>query len=157
MVNPVGGASSGQSNSNLFTSFVDNPDAALGKTDFLQLLITKLRYQDPLKPMTDESFIADLAQFSSLEQMQNLNTAILNQSSSIDGLNTNLIALIMMQNTTQAASLIGKTVVVEVQDAEGNPVNIEGTVDIVRFVDGQPKIVINGVEYELSSVREIKA
>lgn len=45
----------------------------LGKEDFLQLLITQLRYQDPLSPMQNEEFVAELAQFSSLEQMQNVN------------------------------------------------------------------------------------
>ena len=48
----------------------------LGKDDFLQLMITKLRYQDPLKPMDDEDFIAQLAQFSSLEQMNNIANGI---------------------------------------------------------------------------------
>jgi flagellar basal-body rod modification protein FlgD len=44
----------------------------LGKDDFLQLLVTKLRYQDPLQPMEDEDFVAQLAQFSTLEQMSNI-------------------------------------------------------------------------------------
>lgn len=46
----------------------------LGKEDFLKLLITQLRHQDPLSPMQNEEFVAQLAQFSSLEQMQNVNT-----------------------------------------------------------------------------------
>lgn len=155
MVNSVSGAGS---NNNLdFSSIVFNPKGALGKTDFLEMLVTKLKYQDPLKPMTDESFIADLAQFSSLEQMQNLNTSFSSQASTMEALNKNLISLILMQNTTQAASLIGKTVKLEVPQADGTKYNVEGVVDVVRFVDGMPKIVVGGNEYNLSYVKEIKA
>lgn len=52
-----------------------NVSNELGKSDFLNLLITQLQFQDPLEPMDDTDFIAQLAQFSSLEQMQNLNTS----------------------------------------------------------------------------------
>ncbi len=157
MVSSISGAGSGSDLNNLFTSYIDNPDSALGKTDFLQLLVTKLKYQDPLKPLTDESFIADLAQFSSLEQMQNLNTAFTQQASTMEDLNTNLISLILMQNTTQAASLIGKTVKLEVPVGDGTYNYVTGVVSIVRFVDGQPKIVVDGNEYALSYVKEIQA
>ena len=47
---------------------------ALGKDEFLGLLVTQMQYQDPLEPTNDTEFIAQMAQFSSLEQMQNLNT-----------------------------------------------------------------------------------
>ena len=61
----------------------------MGKDDFMKLLVTQLRYQDPMKPMEDKEFIAQMAQFSALEQMQNLNTYFL---------------------STQAISMIGKNV-----------------------------------------------
>jgi flagellar basal-body rod modification protein FlgD len=133
------------------SGIVENPYSTLGKSDFLEMLITKLKYQDPTNPMDDESFVADMAQFSTLESMENLNSTF---ADSIESLNTNLISLIMMQNTTQAASLIGKTVVLS--PGEGTP-DVSGTVDIVRFVDGQPNIVVAGQEYSITTVKEIQA
>ena len=53
----------------------------LGKEDFLHLLVTQLRYQDPLEPMKNSEFIAQTAQFSALEQMQELNKSMESQMS----------------------------------------------------------------------------
>lgn len=76
---------------------------ALGKDEFLQLLVAKLENQDPLNPMDDEDFIADLAQFSSLEQMYNISEAI-GQSNDLD--------LLQMQslNNVMASGLIGNDI-----------------------------------------------
>jgi flagellar basal-body rod modification protein FlgD len=71
----------------------------LGKDDFLKLLTTQLKHQDPLNPMEGTEFTAQLAQFSSLEQLNNINTSIEQLTASQTS----------MQNA-QAVTLIGKTV-----------------------------------------------
>ncbi len=68
----------------------------LGETDFLNLLIAQLKNQDPLDPVKDTDFIAQLANFSSLQQMTNMNTNISN--------------LLAQQNYTNAAGMIGKQI-----------------------------------------------
>lgn len=90
--------SSGATNSVLSTG-----TDSLGKDEFLKLLITKLEYQDPLNPMDDEDFIAQLAQFSSLEQMSNISEGIA-ESNQWDFLQMQSI------NNVMAAGLIGKDV-----------------------------------------------
>lgn len=77
---------------------------SLGKDDFLQLLVNKLRYQDPLNPMQDEDFIAQLAQFSSLEQMNNIAEGI-SQANDTDFLQMQSL------NNALATNLLGMDVV----------------------------------------------
>ncbi|MFZ5980093.1 MAG: flagellar hook assembly protein FlgD [Candidatus Zixiibacteriota bacterium] len=75
----------------------------LGKDDFLELLVTKLQYQDPLNPMEDEDFIAQLAQFSSLEQLSNIADSM-DYSNEIDYLQMQSL------NNTMSADFIGKEI-----------------------------------------------
>lgn len=70
----------------------------LGKNDFLNLLVAQLKNQDPLKPMDSTEFTAQLAQFSSLEQLYNVND-------NLDYLGNNQVAM----SNNQAVSMIGKT------------------------------------------------
>ena len=93
----------------------------LGKDDFLQLLVTKMQYQDPLDPMNDEDFIAQLAQFSSLEQMSNIADGIA-ESNQWDYLQMQSI------NNTMSSTLIGRDVKasfsgVYVEDGEASSIN----------------------------------
>lgn len=61
-------------------------NATLGKDAFLKLLVTQLQNQDPMNPLQDTQFIAQMAQFSELEQMQNVNqTLVINQATSLIG------------------------------------------------------------------------
>lgn len=60
----------------LDTSKTSGLSKELGKEDFLRLLVTQLRYQNPIDPVSNEEFIAQTAQFSALEQMQALNTNV---------------------------------------------------------------------------------
>ncbi len=99
----------------------------LGKDDFLKLLITKLTHQDPLKPMEDEAFVAQLAQFSSLEQLQNVNDSLSN-SLEWDYLQMQTI------NNTMATGLIGREV-----NASYNGVYLDA--------DNQPTIAFNSPKY----------
>ncbi len=81
----------------------------LGMDAFLQLLVTQLQYQDPLSPMDDKEFVAELAQFSSLEQLTEIN-------SGIEGLST----LTQEQQMIGAVNFIGKTI-----DAAGTAISVE--------------------------------
>lgn len=85
----------------------------MGKEDFLKLLTTQLQYQDPLSPQDPKDFVAQLSQFSSLEQLINLNTTMGN-------LGTSMTNLQSAQQMTQGLSLLGKTI-----KAQGNIFTVE--------------------------------
>jgi len=97
------------SGSNSYGQELTKGSADLGKDDFLKLLVVQFQYQDPLNPMEDKEFIAQLAQFSSLEQLMNLN-------GSMQG----LTAATYEQQMLNATSFIGKNVI-----ARGNQVSKE--------------------------------
>lgn len=107
-------------------------NSMLGKDAFLKLLITQLQNQDPTNPMDDREFIAQMAQFSSLEQMQNMTKA--------------MESLLLSQQQSQLmgyTNFIGKDVkwheLTEEKDKEGNFIVKEGNgvIQSVQFKDGE--------------------
>lgn len=108
----------------------------LDKDDFLKILITQLQHQDPTNPMQDKEFIAQMAQFSSLEQMTNM-------ASSFGKLSSVL-------NSSEAQSLLGRTVEV----ADGDAV-VYGKVE--QVVRGEfPLVMVNGSFYDLEQVSKVE-
>jgi flagellar basal-body rod modification protein FlgD len=103
-----------------------DPSQVMGKDDFLRLLVTQLQAQDPLNPMDSTGFTAQLAQFSSLEQLQNIN-------SSIGTLNTSQSVL----TNSQAVGFIGKQITavgdqVRVEQSQNTPLQFHLDRDAAR-------------------------
>lgn len=122
-------------------SMVDerSPTSVLGKDDFLNLLVAQLRNQDPLKPMESTEFTAQLAQFSSLEQLYNVND-------NLGDLETSQAAM----HNNQAVSMIGKTAWARgsiVQKADNAPVDLHFGLDkaasesMVNIYDAQGNFI----------------
>ncbi len=126
-------------------SGVAGPNGELGREDFLKLLVTQLQHQDPLEPTTNEDFIAQLATFSSLEQLQSINT----------GTQTGLM---MQQSVSNAlsTSLIGNDVLIDT----GNVV-VENGSDHDFVVDlagtGTIEVVVKDVDGTVVRRMEISA
>jgi flagellar basal-body rod modification protein FlgD len=121
------------------------PSSALDKDAFLQLLVTQVRNQDPLEPSGGTEYVAQLAQFSSLEQMQNLNDnvvglAVLQQSNAL------------FAQLTSSSALIGQTV--EWADADTGELHT-GEVSAVKIEDGIPYLQIDGQDVQLGNVTQV--
>jgi flagellar basal-body rod modification protein FlgD len=109
----------------------------MDKDDFLKILITQLTTQDPTQPMQDKDFIAQMAQFSSLEQMTNMATSF--------GKVSNVIS------ASQAVSTIGKTV-----EIQANGEMVKGQVTAVT--PGQfPQVLVGDKYYDFGAVQKISA
>ena len=119
------------------TGPVRAPKQALDQSDFLKLLTVQMSNQDPMKPVEDQAFIAQMAQFSSLEQMNTL---------------TSEFAIMRAdQQMTTAGNLIGREVTVD--DGESF---LKGVVEAVDSSDTSGvSVVVNGQSYHLDMVRRI--
>src|SRR5690554_6033558 len=111
----------------------------LDKDAFFMLLITQMRHQDPLSPMENTEFIAQIAQFTSLEQMSNLNETMENY--------------IKIQAISQGSSLIGKTIET-LPDENGN--FVKGRVKGVSYEDGELYLYLEDTDQRLHIDNVIK-
>jgi flagellar basal-body rod modification protein FlgD len=108
---------------------------SLGRDDFLKLLVTQLSYQNPAAPMEDKEFIAQMAQFSSLEQITNMANDFSKLAEIITG--------------SEANSAIGKSV--EILEGDNT---VQGTVKAVTR-GGSPQVLVNGSYYQWSQVTKV--
>ena len=128
-------------------------NSALGKDAFLQLLVTQMKYQDPLDPQDNGEYLAQLAQFSALEQMTNVADGLGDVSKLVSNIDTSVLV-------GQLSSMIGKDVQWSVDststDADGKATTtttqMEGTVTGVSISDGSPTIIAsaNGKTYQVA-------
>ena len=102
---------------------VETQQTSLGQEDLFEIMLTQLTYQDPLKPLDNQEFIAQLAQFTGLEQSKQTND--------------NMEALLTMNAASQSIGLIGKTV--QVQTVNGGEI---GDVTTVSFNSGSPLLTV---------------
>ena len=122
-------------NARLRNEYQGMPQQVMGRDEFLKLLITQLAHQDPTAPIEDKEFIAQMAQFSSLEQMTNMAA--------------DFSKLARMLQGTEAASALGRSV--EIIDGDNI---IQGSVQAVSREEN-PRVLVDGFYYHWDQVTRI--
>jgi hypothetical protein len=142
----------------------------MDKNAFLQLLITQLRYQDPMKPADNGEFLAQMAQFTSLEQTQNLNEGLdrliagnemfHNQLGEqlhglLEGLDylTYIMGVNHSYNNSLQFSLLGKEVVVQTDDG----IRTEGKITAIRSEANGIRYIVNDQAFRIDQIIEVKS
>jgi flagellar basal-body rod modification protein FlgD len=106
------------------------PNQKLGQDEFIKILVTQLRSQDPLNPQKDTEFIGQMAQFNALESTKSMQAEI---------------------QSLRANALIGHKV--EINDGE---LNVVGEVTSVDNIKGELRIIVNGAPYSLRDVVRVE-
>jgi flagellar basal-body rod modification protein FlgD len=115
------------------------PQNTLTQNDFLKLLVAQMSAQDPLNPVSNTDFAAQMAQFSALQTSQ--------------ATQSDMSLLQASQQVQQANGLIGRSVVLQATDGT----QPSGVVSGIQMVSGVPKIVVNGSLYDMGQVLSISA
>lgn len=135
---------------------------SMGKDEFLKLLITQLQYQDAMNPMDDKEFISQMAQFSSLEQLQNLSCVmekgLQSLTESQDMLNERMAGTAALMLDYLAAgsvnlglNLLGR----EIAYQSGNEEKT-GTATALSKEEGYFKIIVSGEEVSMADIISVK-
>ena len=125
------------------------------KNMFLTLMLKQLENQDPTEPTDNTQWLSQLAQYSSLEQMSEMNAGLQNCA---DFLSVMYQDMVIGSEISQTLSMIGKDVTIQIPD-ENDPTKkttITGTVSEVSFEDGTGKVKVNGKYYSISNVISIR-
>jgi len=117
---------------NTDTSAVQNPNSTISQDDFIKLFLAQLRFQDPLEPVDNREFLAQLAQFTALEQSR--------QTSQ----NTN--DMLAMNAATQAVALLNRQV-----EVQGLGAPLSGTVIAVQFTASGPQLSVKNSAGEVQT------
>jgi flagellar basal-body rod modification protein FlgD len=147
MINNVNSSSSASSTSNTNDATPLGPGGKLGKNEFLKLLVTQLRYQDPMNPLQGEEMAAQLAQFSSLEQLVNIGDALKTQQTSND-------ALVAAVTNNTAMTTLGKEVTA-VGDQVFLPDDGKATVSCTTAGSGQGTLTITDSNGKVLGTRNL--
>lgn len=115
------------------------PSKELGKDQFLQILVTQLRNQDPMQPLEDKEFIAQMAQFSSLEQMMNVSKEM----------------TALRQSAGMVAGLIGKQISWIETTEDGLTSSKNGVVDSIVWRAGVQYAKVQNSEVKIDEITSI--
>lgn len=122
--------------SNVRTATNKPADTSMGKDDFLKILVTQLQNQDPMQPMEDKDFIAQMAQFTSVEQLTNMADQL----------------AALRQNLGMASTMIGKTVQWYDYDDSGATVQKSGVVDAISIMNKVQYAQVGGEYVSLDDI-----
>lgn len=114
--------------------FEDPKDRQVSIDDFLQLMAAQLKNQDFMNPVDDTQYMAQLAQFTTLQQMEEM---------------------AYNSKTTFASSMVGKTAVAAKINANGDLKRTEGVIDKVSFVDNKFLFYIGGLGFTMDEIMEV--
>ena len=130
-MNTIGGATSAT------TTTPTAPGSTLGKDDFLKLFVTQLQHQDPMNPSDNSQFMAQMAQFSTLEQITNLSNAT--------------TQMVFSNQVTQSVGLIGHTVTYDRADGTSGT----GVASAIAISNGNILVTVGADQVEPGSIRNV--